>query len=63
MAVSKKIINEVEKIDKKEKFKKLMLQILEEESKGLHSFKVKYEELIKKYIEENVVGIVENDKN
>ena len=63
MLVSKKIQNEVEKLDKNEAMKKLMLDILDEESKGLYNFKLKYEELIKKYIEENTVGVVDNDKD
>lgn len=63
MPVSKKIENEIEKLDKNKEFKNLMLEILEEESKGLYNYKAKYEELMKKYIEENVVGVVENDKN
>ena len=63
MAISKKIEKEVEKLDKKESFKELMLKILDEESKGLFAFKVKYDELIKKYIEENVVGVITDDKN
>ncbi len=63
MSVSKKIENEIEKLDKNKEFRNLMLEILEEESKGLYNYKSKYEELMKKYIEENVVGVVENDKN
>lgn len=64
MSVSKKIIDEIEKIDDKdEKFKNLMLEILEEESKGIPGgrFKAKYEEMINKYIEENIVEVVVND--
>ena len=56
MAVSNKIRSEIEKIDKKEKFKNLMLEILDEESKGLHNFK-------SKYIAEKSLGDVDNDKN
>ena len=63
MAVSKKIEKEVEKLSKEALFKKLMMDILELESKGNHNYKVRYEELIKKYIEENVVGVVNNDQN
>lgn len=63
MAVSNKIRSEIEKIDKKEKFKNLMLEILDEESKGLHNFKSKYIELIDKYIAEKSLGDVDNDKN
>lgn len=63
MTVSKKIQNEIEKLQKDENLKKLMLEILELESKGLYNFKAKYDELIKNYIEKNVVGVVENDKN
>ena len=64
MAVSKKIEKEVEKLEKKEEaFKKLMMEILEMESKGNYNYKAKYDELIKKYIEENVVGVVNNDQN
>lgn len=64
MAVSKKIEKEVEKLEKKEEaFKKLMMEILEMEAKGNHNYKAKYDELIKKYIEENVVGVVNNDQN
>lgn len=64
MAVSKKIEKEVEKLEKKEEaFKKLMMEILEMEAKGNYNYKAKYDELIKKYIEENVVGVVNNDQN
>lgn len=63
MALSKKIENEIEKISADESLKKLMLEILELESKGLHNYKSKYEELIKKYMEENKVGVIENDFN
>lgn len=64
MAVSKKIEKEIEKLSSiEENFKQLMLSILELESKGLYNYKSKYEELIKKYIEENVVGVVFDDKN
>lgn len=64
MTVSKKIEKEVEKLEKKEEaFKKLMMEILEMESKGNYNYKAKYDELIKKYIEENVVGVVNNDQN
>lgn len=63
MAVSKKIEKEVEKLSKEEAYKKLMMDILEMESKGNYNYKAKYEELIKKYIEENVVGVVNNDQN
>ena len=63
MAVSNKIRSKIEKIDKKEKFKNLMLEILDEESKGLHNFKSKYIELIDKYIAEKSLGDVDNDKN
>lgn len=63
MAVSKKIQKEIDKLSKEETFKKLMMDILELESKGLYNYKAKYEELIKKYIEENVVGAVNDDKN
>ena len=63
MAVSKKIQKEIDKLSKEETFKKLMKDILELESKGLYNYKAKYEELIKKYIEENVVGAVNDDKN
>lgn len=64
MAVSKKIQDEVEKIDKKdESFKKLMIDILDEESKGTYKFKEKYEELVNEYINNNIVGVVEDDKD
>lgn len=64
MPVSKKIQDEIKKIEKKEAgFKKLMLDILEEESIGTYKIKEKYTELVNKYIEENVVGVVEDDKN
>ena len=63
MAVSKKIQKEIDKLSKEETFKKLLMDILELESKGLYNYKAKYEELIKKYIEENVVGAVNDDKN
>lgn len=63
MAVSKKIEKEIEKLSKEEAFKKLMMDILELESKGLYNYKSKYEELIKKYIEENIVGVFNYDKN
>ena len=63
MPVSKKIEKEIDKLSKEEAFKKLMMDILELESKGLYNYKSKYEELIKKYIEENVVGVVDNDTN
>lgn len=63
MTVSKKIEKEIEKLDKEEPFKRLMMDILELESKGIYNYKSKYEELIKKYIEENIDGVVENDKN
>lgn len=63
MAVSKKIEKEIDKLSKEDAFKKLMMDILELEAKGLYNYKAKYEELIKKYIEENVVGVVNNDKN
>lgn len=64
MSVSKKIEKEIEKLEKKdEAFKKLMMEILEMESKGNYNYKAKYDELIKKYIEKNVVGVVNNDQN
>lgn len=63
MTMSKKIINEVEKIDKDEPFKKLVLDILDLESKGTHYFKSKCEELVKKYIDDNRVGVISNDKD
>lgn len=63
MAVSKKIEKEVEKLSKEEAFKKLMMDILELESKGNYNFRSKYEELVKKYIEENVIGVNEYDKD
>ena len=63
MIVSKKIENEINKISQEENFKKLMMDILELESKGLYNYKAKYDELIKKYIEENTIGVVKNDKN
>lgn len=63
MNISKKIESEIQKMDKPEPLKKLMLQILEEEAKGLHNFKSKYDELINKYIEEFVLGVTEDDKN
>ena len=64
MAVSKKIEKEVEKLEKKEEaFKKLMMEILEMEAKGNYNYKAKYDELVKKYIEENAVGVVNNDQN
>ena len=62
MSVKKKIENGIEKLEKNEAFKELMLQILEEESKGLHSFKAKYEELINNYINNNV-GVQNYDQD
>ena len=61
MAVSKKIKDEIEKLPKDEALKKLMMEILELEAKGLYNFKAKYDELIKEYIEKNVVGVIDND--
>lgn len=63
MAVSKKIRKELEKMPKDEEFKKLMIDILELESKGLYNFKSKYDELVKAYIEKNVMGVIHNDQN
>ncbi len=59
--ISKKIKDEIERLDKDEAFKELMLEILEEESQGLHNFKAKYEEKINFYIENNQVGVSNND--
>ena len=63
MSVSKKIEREIAKLDRKEELKELMLKILEEESKGLHSFKAKYDELVKEYIVNNVVGVVDDGQD
>ena len=62
MSVSKKIENEIKKLDETDEIKEIMMEILEEESKGLYNWKKKYEAIIDEYIKKNVLG-EKNDNN
>ena len=64
MAVSEKIQKKISELDKcDEKFKELMLNILEEEANGTYKIKIRYEDLVNQYIKEGKVGVFEYDKD
>lgn len=62
MPISKKIIDKVNSLEQDEDFKKLVLDILNEEDKGNHRYKEKYEQIIEEYLN-NSKEKDENDQN
>ncbi len=63
MAISEKIKQKIEKLDEKdEDFKKLLLDILEEESKGDFRYKERFENIINEYLKDKKV-VIKDDQN
>lgn len=61
MPISKKILDQIEKLEADQKTKELLLAILNEEDKGNYKFKDTYEKLITSYLETKVKGDENND--
>ncbi|MDD4353785.1 MAG: hypothetical protein PHN56_04995 [Candidatus Nanoarchaeia archaeon] len=61
MPISKKILDQIEKLDADQKTKELLLAILNEEDKGNYKFKDTYEKLITSYLETKSKGDENND--
>lgn len=61
MPISNKIIKHIKALDEDDSMKKLMLDILKEEDKGVYKFKEKYISLINKYLESSGKKDLKND--
>lgn len=61
MPISKKILDQIEKLEADQKTKELLLAILNEEDKGNYKFKDTYEKLITSYLETKDKGDENND--
>ena len=61
MPISKKILDQIEKLEADQKTKELLLAILNEEDKGNYKFKDTYEKLITSYLDTKDTGDENND--